>query len=314
MRFLLDETKIKEYIESFNYKVLSSGFSKAKDRVLVMCPNGHQYETTYDNFKGSKNRKGARCRICANKEAGERKRLSEEHALDIIHSLNYTLLSKYKDTKTKNKILCPEGHIFYMSLELLKRGHKCPKCMRLVIKDKLKLDYSYVKDQIEENNYILLSKTYVNCEEKLHLVCPEGHGYYASFSVFSKGHRCALCYFESISGSNSDFWKGGIASENSQIRNSTEYNQWRKLIFERDEYTCQICGQIGVKINAHHIENFSDNKDLRFDINNGITMCGDCHDLKSKTSFHVLYWTYNNTREQLDEYKQRYKFGEFKEM
>lgn len=53
-------------------------------------------------------------------------------------------------------------------------------------------------------------------------------------------------------------------------------------VFERDSYTCQSCGyknRIGLKpeekreINAHHIKNWRDNEDVRYDVGNGITFC-----------------------------------------
>lgn len=97
-------------------------------------------------------------------------------------------------------------------------------------------------------------------------------------------------------------FNGFLTTENSRIRGRIEYFDWRKAVFERDNYTCQCCGQHGGKLNAHHIKNFSDNENLRFDINNGITLCFDCHSLKSKYGFHRLYGQYNNTKEQLDEY------------
>jgi hypothetical protein len=72
-------------------------------------------------------------------------------------------------------------------------------------------------------------------------------------------------------------WKGGITNQNTKDRNTGEYNQWRKSVFRRDNYTCQVCGKRGGKINAHHIIRFAIDKELRLDLDNGITLCIKCH-------------------------------------
>lgn len=61
------------------------------------------------------------------------------------------------------------------------------------------------------------------------------------------------------------------------IRRSGAYANWRKTVFERDDYTCQVCGQVCGKLNAHHIRRFADYPELRLEVTNGITLCEDCH-------------------------------------
>lgn len=74
------------------------------------------------------------------------------------------------------------------------------------------------------------------------------------------------------------------------LRTSQEYKVWRKSIFERDKYSCSECGNTKDRLHAHHIKHlnkiFIDNdfdidKTLKSkifnDINNGITLCADCH-------------------------------------
>lgn len=72
-------------------------------------------------------------------------------------------------------------------------------------------------------------------------------------------------------------WKGGISPINTRIRNSAESRDWRSKVFKRDDFTCQQCGERGGKINADHIKPFCLFPELRFDINNGRTLCESCH-------------------------------------
>lgn len=72
-------------------------------------------------------------------------------------------------------------------------------------------------------------------------------------------------------------WKGGVRPKNLLIRDSWQYKEWRTNVFERDNYTCIFCGQIGGVLNADHIKTFAHHPELRFDINNGRTLCVPCH-------------------------------------
>lgn len=72
-------------------------------------------------------------------------------------------------------------------------------------------------------------------------------------------------------------WKGGITPDNARIRASAEYAKWRKAVFERDHFTCQMCGRYGCKLNAHHIKPFSKYPEYRLCLDNGITLCKECH-------------------------------------
>jgi len=72
-------------------------------------------------------------------------------------------------------------------------------------------------------------------------------------------------------------WKGGVTKESEKQRKMGRYRRWRKQVFERDGYTCQLCGQHGGELETHHKKSFINYKELRISIDNGITLCKECH-------------------------------------
>jgi 5-methylcytosine-specific restriction endonuclease McrA len=76
------------------------------------------------------------------------------------------------------------------------------------------------------------------------------------------------------------------------------YRNWRLSVYKRDNFTCQKCNKLGNgNINAHHIESYNSNPDLRISLENGITLCEDCH-----KDFHNKYGRGNNNKEQFIEF------------
>lgn len=72
-------------------------------------------------------------------------------------------------------------------------------------------------------------------------------------------------------------WRGGISKNRKTEMATTQYKNWRTSVFERDDYTCCICGTRGGNLEAHHIVSWISNQTLRYDISNGQTLCRKCH-------------------------------------
>ena len=89
----------------------------------------------------------------------------------------------------------------------------------------------------------------------------------------------------------------GLTSINYRIRRSAEFKNWRELVFERDDWTCLKCLERGGSLHPHHIQNFSENEEIRFNIDNGATLCRECH-----YDFHTQFGFTENTIEQFSSF------------
>jgi hypothetical protein len=88
-----------------------------------------------------------------------------------------------------------------------------------------------------------------------------------------------------------NFYLGGISTKWMVIRNSFEYKEWHRSVLERDRFTCVLCGLKGgwhasthsrVELHADHIKPKAIYPNELFNINNGRTLCKECH-LKTET-------------------------------
>lgn len=107
----------------------------------------------------------------------------------------------------------------------------------------------------------------------------------------------SLSHIGKMKGELNHAWKGGVTPIHNKIRASVEYKLWVNAVYSKDNFTCQKTGVRGGKLVAHHILNFSSHKELRFAIDNGITLSREAHE-----EFHKIYGKKNNSREQLEEF------------
>lgn|SRR3990167_4868892 len=73
-------------------------------------------------------------------------------------------------------------------------------------------------------------------------------------------------------------WRGDITPINHLIRSSKIYKLWKEEVLKRDGYQCSRGGKDhGSKLHIDHIKPLADFLELIFDLDNGRTLCEDCH-------------------------------------
>ena len=90
-------------------------------------------------------------------------------------------------------------------------------------------------------------------------------------------------------------WNPDLSShEREQRRPTRTHTAWRCAVYERDDFTCQACGDDrGGNLNAHHLSSYHADKARRWDVSNGVTLCDVCH-----RAFHKAHGYKNNTEAQ----------------
>lgn len=290
--------KVKYFVEvesNSECELLSEQYNKYTDKLLFQCKCGNKFETSFANFKNSQKRQ---CNICS-------KRKSNDEFVDQIFNMygnEYIVLSNY--ISNKDNILIKHnvcGNEYYTYPDNILQGKKCPICAGNKKKntDKFKIDvFNKYKDE-----YIVLGE-YINSKTPIlmkHNIPECGHEWAPIPNNLLKGTECPICAMLNRMGENAPNWNFNLTDEeriSGRFLNAPEYKKWRTNIFKKDNYTCQCCGDNkGGNLRAHHLDGYDWCEERRMDINNGITLCKECHD-----NFHYVYGYGGNTKEQFEEW------------
>lgn len=201
-------------------------------------------------------------------------------------------------------LLHPEHHSEEKRIKDITSGHlktsNCKQCNSVGqhIIDKYGKEFLYKiwsdKNEISPFDIELNSNIvcWWNCLDEKHE--PFKRSCYSSKSL---EYRCPNCY-EPPKKENSPRWNPNLTQEErEQSRNIEGYNDFVRETLKRDNYTCQCCGHYSTNLITHHLNGYHWDKEHRTDINNGITLCKECH-----KNFHSLYGRKNNTKEQFEEW------------
>ena len=115
---------------------------------------------------------------------------------ETIDKTDCELLStSYRNCKTKLKLKCKCGNIFYKSFMKFKAGQQqCPSCGKKKARDWIRLSYEHVSEYIKNKNCTVLSKSYKNCDVKLKIKCRCGSVFDRTFYLFKTSYPlCPKC-------------------------------------------------------------------------------------------------------------------------
>ena len=154
----------------------------------------------------------------------------------------------------------------------------------------LNADNYYYIDEIAEENKIESKIDEYGDEyyEDLNYVIAEPDDEVVNFlaGVNTKSASCVLDYMvnEIIRELHIDYpntivlkqvYKKSITPKVGKRKTGFLHQAWASLVKLRDG-KCKECGSV-YDLHAHHIKQYKDHPELRHDVNNGITLCGNCH-------------------------------------
>lgn len=189
------------------------------------------------------------------------------------------------------------GHIKRKNVQsIIHARHGCAKCAGNEPLTNAEFNEIVTK---EAPGYVLLSEV-KGAFKKAKLRCDHGHEYEVNpIDFIHKGYRCPTCKFIKMSGEGHWHYNANLTKEEREtMRAFPGYTAWQFDVKKRDKFTCQCCGdKRGGNLVSHHLDGWSVSKEKRLDVDNGVTLCEDCH-----KDFHGKYGYGGNTKIQYDEW------------
>lgn len=283
---------VEQYFLDHNCILLGQEYINNQTPMKYQCECGNVSCISFSSFL-----RGTRCKKCGIKKFSIKRRLLHQDVYDYFKSQNCELLDIYINNQTKMKYRCSCGNISYIAFNHFKQGQRCMECSG---KKKITFDQAY--ECFKERGFELLDTRYINDATKMKYKCSLGHINYISLNNLKQGYGCRQCANINNSGPNNNKWNPNLTDEerkeNESRQSDPRIKSWRKQVFKRDGYTCQICGSNKRNsLKAHHLDGYNWCVEKRYDVDNGITLDDDCHLL-----FHSSFGYGNNTKLQFEEF------------
>lgn len=279
--------------EEAGCRLLESQYINANTSMRYQCSCGGESTITYDRFKS-----GGRCMSCGTAKTASQLRHSYKYVKEEFAKHDCILLeSTYATNTTPMRFKCSCGREGTIDFYRFRNGARCAACGFEKRAQSQRLDETSIREFFAARGYEVLGD-YVNANTPVACRCNKGHEVSISYSNFSKGVSCRFCYWEDNRRDKHHRWNPELTeTDREKERKIDGIRDWRDAVFQRDDYTCRKCKTRGALLNAHHIFNYSSHKNLRINVQNGVTLCTRCH-----RDFHKLYGRISNNSTQLTDY------------
>lgn len=289
--YMIENIKLWLKTNAPNLTLKSDKFERGDKYLEFECCFHGTYISTWDNVKS-----GYNCPKCKSEKISNLKRNDIEKVYEAFYNNGFQpLFDIYKNENELLDGVNSEGYKISVSYNSIKKS----KPQIFGYANKYTIDNIKLWLKLNGYNHIeVLSKEYIDAHTDLELYCKvHNEKIYATWNNISKGKMCYKCGIEKRSGENHPKWNPNITDEERKIkRNYHEYSEWRSEVYKRDGYACICCKTKGC-IEAHHLNGYNWDREHRTDINNGVTLCEDCHN-----EFHNIYGRGDNTLEQFQEF------------
>lgn len=334
----LDE--IRDYFSDKGCTLISTEYLNAKQTIEYVCNKHHENIQTvrFDNFKYGKRYS---CKYCKNEE--NKRKLIEKYSKQLSDTNVIAIDAVRKDNKNYALIKC----IKHDNERLIDAGniknqlYSCRQCSAEVNGKNKRHSLEYVENLFKDKNLTIHNvEDYESNITDLMFTCNTHQDLSIQITNLANTKTampCKKCAYELISGENHYYWKGGVSPLHNYMRD--KISEWKRDSLRAFNYECAITSS-KKELVVHHIYNYSDilietlnelNLDVResislysdkelkdienllihkhYDYGLGIPLTSKVHDL-----FHKLYGKTKNTYEQIEEFKNNYIKGEFRDV
>ena len=233
-----DIDKVRKYFEDHDCELLETKYINSKTLMRYECSCGNDdCKIRFEDFK-----RGQRCIECSGN-----KKLTLEYVKQYFEDNDCKLIEKeYVNVDTLMEYECKCGNKeCKITFSNFKQGRRCNECGIKRTAEKLKYTFKQVKEFFEKEECILKSTVYINANTLLEYICVCERPSKITFSRFRQGQRCRKCAIERNSGENSGSWNPNLTDEDRKKHRDGDprYYQWRKEVYKRDYYICQVSGK-----------------------------------------------------------------------